>query len=81
MRLLDLGCGFGGLAKYAAQKYGARVTGLTLSQEQLELGRELCGGCRWSFASRIIATPAALMIEWSPWASWSTSALGITGTT
>jgi cyclopropane-fatty-acyl-phospholipid synthase len=44
MRLLDLGCGFGGLAKYAAQKYGVRVTGLTLSNQQLELGRELCVG-------------------------------------
>lgn len=44
MRLLDLGCGFGGLAKYAAERYGARVTGLTLSRQQLELGRELCAG-------------------------------------
>jgi cyclopropane-fatty-acyl-phospholipid synthase len=44
MRLLDLGCGFGGLAKYAAEKYGARVTGLTLSSQQLELGREVCVG-------------------------------------
>jgi cyclopropane-fatty-acyl-phospholipid synthase len=44
MRLLDLGCGFGGLARYAAEKHGARVTGLTLSREQLELGRELCAG-------------------------------------
>jgi len=44
MRLLDLGCGFGGLAKYAAQKYRARVTGLTLSIQQLELGRQLCAG-------------------------------------
>ena len=44
MRLLDLGCGFGGLARYAAEQYGARVTGLTLSKQQLELGRELCAG-------------------------------------
>ena len=44
MRLLDIGCGFGGLAKYAAQKYRALVTGLTLSNQQLELGRELCAG-------------------------------------
>jgi cyclopropane-fatty-acyl-phospholipid synthase len=44
MRLLDLGCGFGGLARYAAEKYGARVTGLTLSSRQLDLGRELCAG-------------------------------------
>lgn len=44
MRLLDLGCGFGGLARYAAEKYGARVTGLTLSKRQVDLGRELCAG-------------------------------------
>jgi cyclopropane-fatty-acyl-phospholipid synthase len=42
MRLLDLGCGFGGLAKYAAENYDIRVTGITLSRQQLELGRELC---------------------------------------
>ena len=34
-RLLDIGCGWGGLALYAAQKHGARVLGITLSQEQL----------------------------------------------
>lgn len=63
MRLLDLGCGFGGLAKYAAQKYRAHVTGLTLSKKQLELGRANCArGCRWSFAFRIIAKQAALTI-------------------
>jgi cyclopropane-fatty-acyl-phospholipid synthase len=44
MRLLDLGCGFGGLARYAAEKYGARVTGLTPSKRQVDLGRELCAG-------------------------------------
>jgi cyclopropane-fatty-acyl-phospholipid synthase len=44
MRLLDLGCGFGGLAKYAAQNYGVHVTGLTLSRRQLELGQRMCAG-------------------------------------
>jgi len=32
--LLDIGCGWGGLALYAAAKYGVRVLGVTLSEEQ-----------------------------------------------
>lgn len=35
-RLLDLGCGWGGLALWAAQHYGADVTGITLSQPQAD---------------------------------------------
>ncbi|QKZ07532.1 C17 cyclopropane fatty acid synthase CfaB [Pseudomonas eucalypticola] len=38
--LLDVGCGWGGLARYAAREYGARVFGITLSKEQLKLARE-----------------------------------------
>jgi cyclopropane-fatty-acyl-phospholipid synthase len=33
-RLLDIGCGWGGMALYAAQKHSVRVLGITLSQEQ-----------------------------------------------
>lgn len=33
-RLLDIGCGWGGLAGYAAEKYGVEVVGITLSQQQ-----------------------------------------------
>ncbi len=34
-RLLDIGCGWGGLALYAAQKYGVHVQGVTLSKNQM----------------------------------------------
>jgi cyclopropane-fatty-acyl-phospholipid synthase len=42
MTLLDIGCGWGSLAKFAAERYGARVVGITLSREQLQLGQQMC---------------------------------------
>ena len=38
--LLDVGCGWGALAMRAADKFGAKVLGITLSQKQYELARE-----------------------------------------
>ena len=38
--MLEIGCGWGSFALMAAREYGARVTGVTLSQQQLELARE-----------------------------------------
>ncbi|MAZ78221.1 MAG: cyclopropane-fatty-acyl-phospholipid synthase [Legionellaceae bacterium] len=43
-RVLDIGCGWGGFAKYAAENYGAHVVGVTISKEQLALGQERCKG-------------------------------------
>jgi len=43
-RVLDIGCGWGSFAKFAAEKYGAEVVGVTVSHEQLALGQELCKG-------------------------------------
>jgi cyclopropane-fatty-acyl-phospholipid synthase len=43
-RVLDIGCGWGGFAKYAAEKYGASVVGITVSKEQLALAQERCKG-------------------------------------
>jgi cyclopropane-fatty-acyl-phospholipid synthase len=39
-RLLDIGCGWGALAIFAARQFGIRVTGVTLSQRQAELAAE-----------------------------------------
>jgi cyclopropane-fatty-acyl-phospholipid synthase len=38
-RLLEIGCGWGGFAEYAAKHRGARITGLTISREQFEFAR------------------------------------------
>jgi cyclopropane-fatty-acyl-phospholipid synthase len=38
MRVLDIGCGWGGLARFAAERYGVSVSGVTLSREQASLG-------------------------------------------
>jgi cyclopropane-fatty-acyl-phospholipid synthase len=39
MRVLDVGCGWGSFALHAARAYGARVVGITLSQEQATYAR------------------------------------------
>jgi cyclopropane-fatty-acyl-phospholipid synthase len=44
MRVLDIGCGWSAFGKYAAEKYNANVVGITVSKEQVELGRKLCSG-------------------------------------
>ncbi|EKD73905.1 MAG: hypothetical protein ACD_45C00151G0009 [uncultured bacterium] len=44
MRLLDIGCGWGALAKYAATKYQANVVGVTVSRNQLEYATQNCAG-------------------------------------
>jgi cyclopropane-fatty-acyl-phospholipid synthase len=41
MRVLDLGCGWGGFAAYAAEKHGCSVVGVTLSKDQHALGKEM----------------------------------------
>ena len=42
--LLELGCGWGGFAKYAAEHYGCRVTAVNISEQQVNYARELCRG-------------------------------------
>ncbi|NIG76084.1 cyclopropane fatty acyl phospholipid synthase [Klebsiella sp. Ap-873] len=44
MKLLDIGCGWGGLAQYAAQEYGVSVVGVTISAEQQKMAQDRCRG-------------------------------------
>ena len=44
MRVLDIGCGWGGAARFAAENYGVPVTGITISSEQEKLATEYCRG-------------------------------------
>ena len=44
MQVLDIGCGWGGLACWMAQHHGVSVTGVTVSNEQAQLARERCAG-------------------------------------
>ncbi|UCG12445.1 MAG: cyclopropane fatty acyl phospholipid synthase [Deltaproteobacteria bacterium] len=42
MRVLDIGCGWGGTARFAVQHYHVQVVGITVSEEQVKYANELC---------------------------------------
>jgi len=44
MTVLDIGCGWGSLVKYAAEKYHVKGVGITISTEQVKLAKERCKG-------------------------------------
>ncbi len=44
MKVLDIGCGWGSFAKFAAERYQVEVVGVSISQEQVELGKQMCQG-------------------------------------
>jgi cyclopropane-fatty-acyl-phospholipid synthase len=44
MKILDIGCGWGGFAKYAAEKYGVTIYGITVSREQVKFANKICQG-------------------------------------
>jgi cyclopropane-fatty-acyl-phospholipid synthase len=44
LRLLDIGCGWGGLARHAARHCGCHVVGITVSQEQFRYAQQWCHG-------------------------------------
>ena len=53
MKLLDIGCGWGGLALYAAQKYGVSVVGVTISKEQAAYAQEFAKDIRLKLDCKI----------------------------
>lgn len=42
--ILELGCGWGSFAKYAAEKYGCKITAVNISDEQIKYAKEFCKG-------------------------------------
>ena len=44
MRVLDIGCGWGGFAAFAAERYGAQVVGISLAPEQVRVAAEVTDG-------------------------------------
>jgi cyclopropane-fatty-acyl-phospholipid synthase len=44
MRLLDIGCGWGEMLRFAARRYGVEGVGVTISREQAAFARERCDG-------------------------------------
>ena len=53
-RLLDIGCGWGGLAIFAAKHYGVDVTGITLSQSQVEFANDRISEAGLSERCRVV---------------------------
>ena len=51
-RLLDIGCGWGGLAKYAAERFGCEVIAVNISEAQLQFARDFCQGLPVRFQNR-----------------------------
>ena len=42
MHVLDVGCGWGGLSQWMAERHGVKVTGITISSEQADFARQRC---------------------------------------
>ena len=44
MRVLDIGCGWGGTAKFIAENYHAEIVGITVSEKQAQFAEKFCHG-------------------------------------
>lgn len=49
MRVLDIGCGWGGFAKFAIENYGVTVEGISVSRAQIDYAKRFCAGLAAEF--------------------------------
>ncbi len=63
-RLLDIGCGWGGLVAHAAERYGVEALGITISQGQAFLGRRRIAAAGLSDRARIDLCDYRALDEW-----------------
>lgn len=49
--VLDIGCGWGGFARFAAERYDCKVTGISISSEQIKYAKKFCEGLPVSFVT------------------------------
>jgi cyclopropane-fatty-acyl-phospholipid synthase len=66
-RLLDIGCGWGGLVMHAAREYGVDATGITLSRPQVELANERIGAAGLATTCRVLPLDYREVEEDTPW--------------
>jgi cyclopropane-fatty-acyl-phospholipid synthase len=57
MHVLDMGCGWGNATKFMAENYGVKVTAVTIAEEQVKFGRELCKGLDVEFLCQSYTDP------------------------
>jgi cyclopropane-fatty-acyl-phospholipid synthase len=79
--LLDIGCGWGGLARYAAETRGCKVTAVNIAKEQIALPANTARACPWRSWTATTATSPAPTPRSCPWACSSTWASATTGPT
>lgn len=72
MRVLDIGCGWGGLAEYMARNYQVSVVGVTISAEQQKMARARCADLDVEIRLGIIAICTTALTASSPLACLST---------
>ena len=54
MKVLDIGCGWGGMARFAAENYSVEVVGISISKDRSAWQNNIARGCQLKYGCRII---------------------------